>query len=392
MVHGNVLRHIRRQRGFGTRAVADYTGISHQSILAFERDERDPTFNQIVKLSAAYGVSPYVLARNALPNLPESVPDFRKTHPEPAKLTPNAMGKIWRAERHAQFTFQLAAEVELPRLPKEAQFLPSQVNAKSAKNFRTHFDEWWSQRRKALNFSGGEFQKFSSAFRLFIELNNVIVNCNDAPQDEYRGFYLEKTSTELPFIYVNRSISSKKSQLFTLVHEVCHHLLKAEGISDPFVINNNIEKKCNNFAAEFLEPLENLEAIVSQQRPSIRRDVNYLVNSVADKSMLSRYATAIRLREGGFLNQPQLSEWISLNVGHKKTEREEDEERPPILADVSHAKRLTEVGYLPTFLAKKAIKKGIIDALDVERGLDISEATQERIFSLSERRVEAALS
>jgi hypothetical protein len=56
-----------------------------------------------------------------------------------------------------------------------------------------------------------------------------------------------------------------------------------------------------------------------------------------------------------------------------------------------HAKRVSELGYLPTYLAKLAVEQKMIDSIDVQFGLSLSSTLQEKAFSLATRRFEVAV-
>ena len=110
------------------------------------------------------------------------------------------------------------------------------------------------RRSRGLDFKGTPEQIFLGSFRLFLEAQGTIVNVNDAPFDDFLGFYINH-SESTPVAFVNRKISSRKAQLFTLAHEFGHILANAEGVSNPFIVKNSIERTCNKFAAEFLSPM-----------------------------------------------------------------------------------------------------------------------------------------
>ena len=55
-------------------------------------------------------------------------------------------------------------------------------------------------------------------------------------------------------IVINTSKQSKTRRHFTLWHEFAHILLGRPGISDPYKVENSIERFCNTFAANLLAP------------------------------------------------------------------------------------------------------------------------------------------
>lgn len=389
MSRHTTLKLVRKQRHFDLEDVAAYAHISAARLEEFEAGDRDPSFKQIEKLAALYGVPSYQLFSEARPNLPETLPDFRKSVIAPAHLTPGGAQKVWAAQSIAEFANQLAVELDFraPKWAGEVDTGPPTV--KRAASLRCYFDDWFEKRRRRLAFAGSYEQIFLGAFRLFLEAQGTVVNINQAPAGEYFGFYLDPDAG-LPLVFVNRTISSKKAQLFTLLHEYAHHLMGATGVSNPFVARNSVERTCNKFAAEFLAPMVAFAPLVERQPRHIRSDPAALIRQVSDASLLSLHATAIRLVEGGYLTQEQLQAWEKLVRKNPGAEKQEEAEAAGEAQGAVHAKRIGELGYLPTTLARRGIEAGMIDSLDVQAGLGLSEGLQAKAFALAERRMQAA--
>ncbi|MBN1576104.1 MAG: ImmA/IrrE family metallo-endopeptidase [Chitinispirillaceae bacterium] len=73
--------------------------------------------------------------------------------------------------------------------------------------------------------------------------------------EEFRGFAL--SDKRAPLVFVNGA-DTKSAQMFTLAHELAHIWLGKTGVSDiapVSVPSNEIEKWCNNVAAEILAPM-----------------------------------------------------------------------------------------------------------------------------------------
>jgi Zn-dependent peptidase ImmA (M78 family) len=166
-----------------------------------------------------------------------------------------------------------------------------------------------------------------------------------------------------------------------------HHVLNAQGISDPFAANNAVERRSNQFAAEFLAPTDPFVALVRSLRTRMN-DPSGLIRIVSKNSLLSNHAAAIRLTETEFLSQAELREWERVTARNRRAEK--DEENVGENFGNPHAKRVSEVGYLPSFLAKKAIDKKIVDQIDVQEGLSLSISVQPKALALAERRFNIA--
>jgi len=126
------------------------------------------------------------------------------------------------------------------------------------------------QIRGALGFSIEERRQFATwtdALRRFIEqienigvlvmVNGVVGSNNNRKldPDEFRGFAL--CDPIAPLIFINGS-DTRSAQMFTLAHELGHLWLGETALSDATMRvepNNEVEKWCNQVAAELLVPL-----------------------------------------------------------------------------------------------------------------------------------------
>ena len=193
--------------------------------------------------------------------------------------------------------------------------------------------------------------------------------------------------------FVNRKIFSPKAQLFTALHEYAHAMLEASGVSDPFSIKNDVERSCNRFAAEFLAPTVEFSATVEATSRTVRTDIFRFVDLMSQKSMLSKHATAIRLRELDYIDQRALNGWLvarnKLSAKELKTEDDEDVEN---LFGQVHAKLIGEIGYLPTYLSGIALKEKLISSVDIVNSIALSQGVQDKAIALATRRMEVATS
>lgn len=79
--------------------------------------------------------------------------------------------------------------------------------------------------------------------------------------DEFRGFAL--VNEYAPLIFINGA-DFKAAQLFTLIHELTHVWIGADGVSNLVNLEpapNETEQFCNRVAAEFLVPAAELKAV-----------------------------------------------------------------------------------------------------------------------------------
>ncbi|MGO3927392.1 helix-turn-helix domain-containing protein [Rhodopseudomonas pseudopalustris] len=386
------LRKVREIRHFDLQSVADYAGIAFSRLEEFESGTRAPSPRQLERLAETYGLASYLLDADLTPNLPETVADFRRKHPRPAHLSPAGMARLWSAEEVSESTAQLLNPLEIGRPVWSNDCPRGKLDVRLASNTRAFFNEWKRSRLAKLELTGTDEQRFLASFRLFVEAQGTIVRINDAPPNDYYGFFLAPEAG-LPTVFINRKILAPKAQLFTLLHEYCHMLLGQAGVSNPFVVKNEIERQCNKFAAEFLAPEREFSELAGAQPKTVRADLFRFIATVSSQSLLSMHATAIRLLETNFISQAQLNTWES----HRKTlpikqlkDEEKDLESQDQKGGAVHAKILGEIGYLPVYVAKLAVDRKFIDSADVHAGFHLTESLQEKAFSLAARRFEVA--
>lgn len=119
--------------------------------------------------------------------------------------------------------------------------------------------------------------------------------------DEFRGFAL---ADELaPLVFLNGS-DSKSAQMFTLAHELAHLWLGASGVSDTEtgrVPEQQVERWCNQVAAELLMPMEALRSPYQPGTP-----IPQEIQRLAREFKVSTLVALRRLFDAGFINQTAL--------------------------------------------------------------------------------------
>jgi Zn-dependent peptidase ImmA (M78 family) len=117
---------------------------------------------------------------------------------------------------------------------------------------------------------------------------------------EFRGFALADPRAAVVFV---NGADSKAAQVFTLVHELAHLWLGATALSDldpRSVRSNDVERWCNQVAAEFLVPMSEFT-----QRFDQRRELRVQLRSLAELFRVSTQVILGRLREAGVLTWDQ---------------------------------------------------------------------------------------
>lgn len=341
------LKQIRADLRFTVADVAKSAGVRPERLEAFESGEKSPTVKQVQKLASIYGVLPYQISMGRMPNTLAIPDDFRKADRERAALSVNGYKAFLFGRKITSFIGSIAS-VPGSRLPNDPIVLPhypdpEELSSEFAKRVKFDVDKYWDAKSPA------------SAFRYIrgcVEKSGTSVLSTWYDHDDFRGFYY-RYYDKTPAIMLHTKGWDKKSLLFTLAHEICHVLLNQEGISDPGFSRNATEKYCNRFAASLLGPSDHMHWALSHTQVP-RGDTERFVRNVAAKTLLSQYATAIRLLELGVLSKSDFAEWRKARVsfGDPKGGFGGDGD-PPNRAEMV----LPRYGYL-TALAMQAAQRG----------------------------------
>lgn len=363
------MRKIREDRGFLAADVARALGSNEGRLLAFEKGEAAPTQKQLLALARLYGVAPYHLRTGSLPNSPPLPMDFRGRDPKRAQLSLNGYKAFLFGDRISSFVHSVAA-TSRSNLSLNPLSIPVH---REAERLATAYVE-------SIGFDPYRFTAEKSPARAnrFIrgnlELSGVCVLNSWEDHSDFRGFY-HRYQSSLPTIMVHTRGWDVKSRLFTLLHEVCHFLIDAEGISDPFFSRNATERFCNKFAVHVLAP----ESVVSDaisHTSTPRSDLDGFVRNVAAKTLLSQHAMAIRLVELGVLDQQELTAWVNgrSQFGDAKKGYATDGVPPDRAEQV-----LPKFGYLASLAIEDALSSNIASPSEVFSATGIKPELQEEL-------------
>jgi Zn-dependent peptidase ImmA (M78 family)/transcriptional regulator with XRE-family HTH domain len=216
-------------------------------------------------------------------------------------------------------------------------------------------------------------------WRESVEKNGVLALQLPFPVDDARGFSL--VDEGVPTLVLSEN-DSPKARVFTLFHELCHVLLRTEGICDPFSVGygagRSVEAFCNHFAGAALVPSEALLPELPNWQLELD-DVRDLSNrfQVSSEVILRRLLILGRLKQAE--HSRLVGEYRALFASKKRQRRSAMGGRDIALA------RVNEYGGAYVSAILDSAKRGEISASEVADLLDIRLKHLENIESLAVR-------
>lgn len=375
----NSLAYVREQRKLSADAVAKAIKTSEAQLAKFESGEALPTKLQFAALEGIYGVADFLLAADTRPNIDPLLYDLRKGSRVSASLSPAGLKSYFIARDFAELVSGLAATVgESPVLRR-----PQGIHVSGLFDYVESAQKLLKFNPKVLSEDADYALRY---LRYRVEQFGITCLLLNAPQQDFRGLYSELDN---PLILINKKTFSPKARLFSLAHELGHYLLGITGISDPFVIENDIELQCNKFASEFLAPTNWFEELLARSR-SHSTDFSSTVSRISRWCLLSKGAIAYRLMQDGHVAISEYRRWYVAN----RLSQEYGAEDPP--DDVSSDDQggdyqynvVSEKGYRPILLVKQAVEKGYIDQVDASRILNARGVLYSKVLALVDGRIE----
>ena len=224
-------------------------------------EDTQPTLKQLEAFAKTTRASIGYFFLPEPPNETVPIPDFRTIAGQGiARPSPDLLDTIYICQQRQEWFREYALAAQEP----PAAFIDSVDRRRKPEAVATII-------RDALGFSIEErrtLRTWTDALRRFIEqtedigvlvmVSGVVGSNNNRKldPDEFRGFALSDPIA--PLIFINGS-DTKSAQMFTLAHELAHLWLGETALSDATMRvepNNEIEKWCNQVAAELLVPLD----------------------------------------------------------------------------------------------------------------------------------------
>lgn len=298
--NGKMLRWAREWRGRSIENAARRVGVSEEQLKSWEDGLSAPTVRQARKLADYYDRAFMEFFYDEAPIIHESrlLPDYRLAggiQSAEDKREILAIQHWAEAQRlNAQSLFATIGET-IPTFPTSLLFtLTSDVDAAA------------SAVRKAINFTierqmrmkARERDKLPALLREYLQALGVLVLRENRLSDfGASGMCI----AEFPLPVIVYSQESPGRTAFTILHEFGHILLRESAISGrqdvrrPKTHGRRVEKWCNQFAAAFLIPREQLEVMRPPPASPAAEIEDDILTALAKTFRVSAHAMLIRL-------------------------------------------------------------------------------------------------
>jgi Zn-dependent peptidase ImmA (M78 family) len=296
-----MLRWARERAGMDESALEK----SFPKLRLWEQGEAWPTLKQLEDFSAATHAPIGFLFLSEPPVEEVPIPDFRTIAGTPVgSPSPNLLETVYVCQQRQEWYRDYAASVGAGPLP----FVGSATQAGSIERVA-------GEMRHALGFdleARRRCQTWTDALRKFIaqaDTLGVLVMCSGVVQNnnrrklepkEFRGFAL--SDKVAPLVFINGA-DTKAAQTFTLAHELAHIWLGETALSDASAFalpDHDIERWCNQVAAEFLVPLQMLRTELRSDA-----DLNDEIERLARRFKVSTLVILRRLHDTGRLTRAE---------------------------------------------------------------------------------------
>ena len=249
-----IIKWARERSGYTLQDIAKSFKKDIATISYWESGEKAPTYRQLEKLADKFKRPTALFFFPEIPQEPNLVNQFSLRSSEIEKLSPkiHLLLRQAAARQISLMELNMGVNPAESRIFRDLQARLGDSVTDLARRTREYLDinvetqASWSDSTTALEI-----------WRDCIEDKGIFV-FKDAFQNEFvDGFSL--VHDQFPVIYLNNSRLHVR-QIFSLLHELAHLLLGANGITRG--INpegGRIERFCNQFAAEFLVPTSDLD-------------------------------------------------------------------------------------------------------------------------------------
>jgi Zn-dependent peptidase ImmA (M78 family) len=309
--NSSVIRWARKNSGRSIEEIARRLSLSLDSYVAVEAGTHHLTLSQLRNFS---GLVKRPLATFYLRSAP---PDVKK--PRDYRASTGSVG------REAMLSFRKAQRVQdLSGVPFADDSPLFRIQARLDQSAATVA----TRAREAVGLTADQQVRFRSSKEFTDWLVQALAGLgvhvlfHAYSTDDSKAYSLEGTP---PVVVVNRR-DFLNSQLFSLLHELCHLLLRRPGMCDTIGSGgpSNVETYCNRFASHFILPTDWFRQVIQRYDPEDIRGEDAL-DALAKRFSTSRDVVLLRLVDMGLADSSDYaqmrSQWAAQAIAARKNRK-----------------------------------------------------------------------
>ena len=373
-ISAGALSNVLRARGLDLATLSSRSGVSVSKLEQAFEGGIDFSDDEISSIADELAVPLQALFTEKQLSLFPSV-DFRTAAPRIGEFEKGTLQAINYVERLSGTLSALDLDVGLDGSVK--QFATLRYTTEEAEALASTWRKRWGITDEQ-QLEWQDANKLYVSLRAFIESLGVLVLHRQFKNDEAAGFYVHIDDGPHTIV-INTTNSSKARKLFTLAHEFGHLLLRKEGVSNPSILRNRIERFCNRFAACLLAPKRLVEAALHRFRYTPIPDDDF-IRLFAKKLGVSQEATYVRLVQTGHLERADYKKWKA-KFGNRNyvPSGDQGEKSSGGTPDPLRDKR-TQYGARLLGLLERARNLGQLDEIDIYRLSGLKPVYQDQLF------------
>lgn len=252
-IKANTLKKLRTDRNMKIHHMTDNLPLSDEDYSKLETQDTEVDHDLADKLAAKFGRNWTVFLLSSPPSKPGQNVDTRLT------LSRKEISyRTIRTYEDTEDLLDLMVELEFPSVAALPDAVPHLDAVELAIWFRNYLTGQGLEIPVKTNI-----HDYYRAWTLLLEKLNINISHHSFEDyDGVRAFSITKGSNAV--IVINNEENNEKSKLFSVLHELCHILMRKNTYCN-FHRTDAIEAYCNNFASEMLIPKDKFEELLASK-------------------------------------------------------------------------------------------------------------------------------